>query len=134
MPLPAHTDRFRKGFLIVLVVAISAAFTAMIQGFLMTILLAAIFSGLLHPIYARLLVKFRGRRPLASAATLLLGLVLIGGPLLIIVGLVTNEALRVSDNVAPRVKELIAEPSSIEHLLEGVPFYDRIEPYRNQIL
>ena len=132
--LPAHNDRFRKGFLILLVAAISVAFMAMIQGFLMTILLAAIFSGLLHPLYARLVVTFRGRRPLASAATLLLGLVLIGGPLLTIIGLVTNEALQVSDNVSPRVKQLIAEPSALQHLLERVPFYDRIEPYRNQIL
>jgi predicted PurR-regulated permease PerM len=131
---PAPDDRFRKGFLIVLVVAISATFAAMIRGFLMTILVAAIFTGLLYPLYTRLVRSFRGRRPLASAATLLLGLVLIGGPLLTIVGLVTNEALRVSQNVAPRVKEFISEPSSLPHLIERIPFYDRIEPYRNQIL
>jgi predicted PurR-regulated permease PerM len=132
--LPPPSDRFRKGFLILLVVAISAAFAAMIKGFLMTILVAGIFTGLLYPLYARLLVTFRGQQPLASVATILLGLILIGVPLLTVVGLVTNEALRVSDNVTPRVKELISEPSELEHLLERVPFYDRIEPYRNQIL
>ncbi len=131
---PAPNDRFRKGFLILLVVAISAAFAAMIQGFLMTILVAAIFTGLLHPIYARLVSRFGGRRPLASAATMLIGLVLIGGPLLVVVGLVTNEALRVSDNVAPRVKELISEPTALAHLMERIPFYERLEPYRAQIL
>jgi predicted PurR-regulated permease PerM len=130
----APDDRFRKGFLILLVVAISAAFLAMIEGFLMTILVAAIFSGLLHPIYTSLVGRVGGRRPLASVATILLGLVLIGGPLLIVVGLVTSEALRVSDNVAPRVKELINEPTALAHLMERIPFYDRIEPYRAQIL
>jgi predicted PurR-regulated permease PerM len=130
----ASDDRFRKGFLILLVVAISAAFAAMIKGFLMTILVAAIFSGLLHPLYARLVVTFGGRRPLASAATLLLGLVLFGGPLLVVIGLVTNEALRVSENVAPRVKELISEPTALATLMERIPFYDRLEPYRAQIL
>jgi predicted PurR-regulated permease PerM len=130
----APDDRFRKGFLILLVVAITAAFLAMIEGFLMTILVAAIFTGLLHPIYTSLLARFGGRRPLASAATMLLGLVLIGGPLLVVVGLVTSEALRVSDNVAPRVKELINEPTALAHLMERIPFYGRIEPYRAQIL
>jgi predicted PurR-regulated permease PerM len=131
---PAPDDRFRKGFLILLVVAITAAFLAMIEGFLMTILVAAIVTGLLYPIYTSLLTRVGGRRPLASAATMLIGLVLIGGPLLIVVGLVTSEALRVSDNVAPRVKELINEPTALAHLMERIPFYDRLEPYRAQIL
>jgi predicted PurR-regulated permease PerM len=132
--VPPADDRLRKGFLIVLVVAITVTFAAMIRGFLMTILVAAIFSGLLHPIYRNLLAYFGGRRPLASATTVLMGLVLIAGPLLIVIGLVTNEALRISDGVAPRVKAFISEPSAFEHLLERVPFYDRIEPYRDQIV
>ena len=77
---PIPDDRFRKSFLIVLVVAISAAFTAMIRGFLLTILLAAIFTGLLYPAYRWFLALFGGRRPLASVATVLIALVLIGGP------------------------------------------------------
>ena len=132
--MPPADDRLRKGFLIILVVAITAAFMAMIEGFLMTILVAAIFSGLLHPVYKRILPYVGNRRPLASAATVLLGLVLIGGPLLVVIGLVTNEALRISENVAPRVKEFVSEPSALEHLLQRVPYYDRIEPYRNVIV
>ena len=37
--------RFRQAFLLLLVMAISAAFVAMIRAFLLTILLAAIFAG-----------------------------------------------------------------------------------------
>jgi len=131
---PIPDDRFRKAFLIVLVVAISAAFTAMIRGFLMTILLAAIFTGLLYPAYRWFLARFGGRRPLASVATVLIALVLIAGPVLVVIGLVTNEGLRVTQNVAPRVKAIIAEPSQFERLIERLPYHDRIEPYRAQIL
>jgi predicted PurR-regulated permease PerM len=131
---PRNDDRLRKGFLILLVVAITAAFAAMIKGFLMTILVAAIFSGLLYPVYKGILARVGGRRPVASAATVLIGLVLIAAPLLAVVGLVTNEGLRISEEVAPRVKEFIAEPSAYEHLLERVPFYERIAPYRDQIV
>ena len=44
--------RFRKGFLLALVVAITAAFVFVIRDFLMTIFVAAIFSGLAHPLYS----------------------------------------------------------------------------------
>jgi predicted PurR-regulated permease PerM len=44
----------RKAFLILLVLAISATFVAMIRDFLMTILLAAILAGLAYPLFARL--------------------------------------------------------------------------------
>ncbi len=54
--------RFRQAFLLLLVTAISAAFVAMIRTFLLTILLAAIFTGLSYPVYQWLLGRLRGRR------------------------------------------------------------------------
>src|SRR4051812_2061644 len=46
--------RFRKGFLLALVVAITATFVLVIKDFLMTIFVAGIFSGLAHPLYLQL--------------------------------------------------------------------------------
>lgn len=126
-------DRFRRVFLLVLVIVITAAFVWMIRSFLLTILLAAIFSALLHPVYQGLLRVVRGSRPTAAGLTVLFGLLVIVAPLITVLGLVTNEALKVSEEVAPRVRELVTQPSSFEHLIERVPFYDRIEPYRTQI-
>lgn len=126
-------DRFRRAFLLALVLAISIAFVAMIWSFLLTILLAAIFSGVLYPVYRRLLPRVGDRRPLAAALTVLVGLVVIVVPLLVVAGLVTNEAINVSNAVAPRVKELVSQPSELQHLLERLPFYERIAPYRAQI-
>ena len=60
-------DRFRKAFLLILVVATSVSFLALIRSFLTTILMAAIFTGLAYPIYARLHRALRGSRPLAWA-------------------------------------------------------------------
>ena len=75
--------RFRQAFLLLLVTAISVAFVAMIRTFLLTILLAAIFSGLSYPVYQWLLGHFRGRRALSAVATLVLLLTLVIGPLLL---------------------------------------------------
>jgi predicted PurR-regulated permease PerM len=127
-------DRFRRVFLVMLVLSISAAFLWMVQSFLLTILLAAIFSGLLHPAYRWLLGRLGGRAPLAAALTVLFGLLVIGVPLLTVLGLVTNEAINISEAVTPRVKELVSQPSELQHLLERLPFYDRIAPYRAEII
>src|SRR6185295_19826399 len=96
-------ERFRKGFLLALVTGITAAFVFVISDFLMTIFVSAIFSGLAHPVYRHIRVAFGGREALASVTTLLAILLLVGGPLAFILTIVTNEAVRMTDNVAPWV-------------------------------
>jgi len=129
-----ESARFRKTFLLLLVAVISFAFLAMIRQFLMTLLVAAIFSGLAYPLYARLERAFRGRRVPASVVTLAILLVVVGVPLLTVLGIVATEAFHVSESVTPWVQEQIREPSRLTQRLEGLPFVDRLEPYRDQIL
>ncbi len=125
---------FRNAFLLLLVTAISVAFIAMIRGFLITILMAAIFTGLSYPAYQWLLVRLRGRRALAAIATLALLLVLVIAPLVAVLGAAANEALRVSETVLPRLQQLVDEPGEFESRLRALPGYERVEPYRAQIL
>ncbi len=127
-------QRFRKPFLIVMVVAISAAFVTMIRSFLLTLLMAAIFSGLVYPLFARLVRLFGGRRALASSVTILLMLLVVFGPVLTIVGLVVNQAVGVTSNIRPVVQRLVEEPTYLEQLLQGVPGYYLVEPYKGQIV
>lgn len=127
-------DRFRRAFLLALVLVVSAAFVAVLRPFLLTILTAAIFSGLTYPLYRRILRSFRGHRAAASGATVLLMVVLVIGPLLGMLGLVVNQAIRVTESVGPVVERLVNEPSFLEQQLERVPGIERIDPYREQIL
>jgi len=129
-----ENSRLSKTFLIVLVIGISVVFVAMIRNFLMTILLAAIFSGLSHPLYNRFVRWFRGRRALASLVTLLLLFILVFVPLLSVLGIVASQALSVSEKISPWVAEQLSQPDELAHYLEDLPFYDKIEPYREQIL
>src|SRR5690349_8570593 len=126
--------RFRQAFLLLLVTAISAAFVAMIRAFLLTILLAAIFAGLSYPVYEWILERVGGRKALAAVATLLLLLVLVMAPLLGVLGAGANEALRVTETVKPRLQQLVDQPGELDNRLRALPGYDRIEPYRAQIL
>lgn len=126
--------RFRKGFLLALVVGITAAFVLVIRDFLMTIFVAAVFSGLVHPLYGRLRVAFGGREALASAMTLLVILLLVGGPVVFIVTIVTNEAVRMTDNVAPWLTQIANNPAGLSTYLDRVPGIERLAPYREMLL
>jgi predicted PurR-regulated permease PerM len=125
--------RFRQAFLLLLVAAISFAFVAMIRAFLLTILLAAIFSGLSYPMYRWFLRTFRNRSALAAIATLLVLVALVVGPLLGVLGAAANEALRVSESVRPAVERLVDRPGEFNRRLRVLPGYDFIQPYRAQI-
>jgi predicted PurR-regulated permease PerM len=126
-------ESFRKTFLIILLVVISATFVAMIRYFLLTILLAGIFAGLSHPLYSWILRVFRGHRIVASLATILVLLVVIVVPLLTVLGIVAAEAFSVSEAVRPWIRERLAEPSALPEYLARVPGIEQLEPYRQQI-
>lgn len=127
IPLITET-RFRQAFLLLLVMAISAAFVAMIQALLLTILLAAIFAGLSYPVYEWILGRIGGRKALAALATLLLLLVLVMAPLLGVLGAGANEALRVTETIRPRLQQLVDQPGEFDSRSRALPGYSRIEP------
>lgn len=126
--------RFRHSFLILLVVATSAAFIAMIRDFLLVILLAAVFSSLSRPLYQYLRRLFGGRGGLAAAATLLLVLAVVLIPLAAVLGAGASEALRLTESFRPRLQELVTTPGQFEQQLSGLPGFRFIEPYRAEIL
>jgi predicted PurR-regulated permease PerM len=134
MHMPMTEDRLRKAFLLLLVVAISASFVAMIRMFLLTILLAAIFAAVARPLYLRIQHVLRGRSALASAATLVLLLVLVITPLSMLAGAVANEALRVAENVRPWIEARIEQPGLIDEAIRGLPYIEYIEPLRAEIM
>jgi predicted PurR-regulated permease PerM len=126
--------RFRHAFLLLLVAAISAGFVAMIRPFLFTIVLAAVFAGLSHPVYMGVLGWLRGRKALAAIATLVMLLTLVIAPLLAVLGAGANEALRVTETIRPRLQQLVDQPGEFDSRLRALPGYRHIEPYRAQIL
>jgi predicted PurR-regulated permease PerM len=132
------TDRvkFYRFFLLLMVVAISALFFTMIRQFLMTLLLAAIFSGLAYPLYRRLNKKFGQRKVLASSTTILVAILVVVIPLTALLGLIANEAYQVSIVVKPWIQEQLGQPSGLAERLPAwaVPWLDKLAPFQAQIL
>ena len=127
-------ESFNKAFVLLLLSFISALFLAMIWQFLMTLIMAGIFSALFHPLYRRLRSGFGGRSSPAAGATLFLIIFLVLLPLAGFLGLVTSEALKVGEAVKPWIQKRISEPAAFSDLLEKIPFYDHIVPYKQVIL
>jgi predicted PurR-regulated permease PerM len=127
-------ESFNKAFVLLLLLFISAIFLAMIWQFLMTIIMAGIFSALFHPLYRRLRRGFGGRSSLAAGTTLFLIVFLVLLPLAGFLGLVTAEALKVGTAVKPWIQKQISEPAAFSDLLEKIPFYDHVIPYKQAIL
>ena len=123
--------RFRQAFLLLLVAAISIAFVAMIRAFILTILLAAIFAALSYPMYRWLCRRLRPA--LAAIVTLLALLTLVMAPLLAVLGVGANEALRVTETIRPQLEQVVQRPGEFNRRLRGLPGYHYIEPYRAQI-
>jgi predicted PurR-regulated permease PerM len=126
--------RFRRLFLLFLVVGISVAFLWLLRSFLMTILLAATFSGLIYPLYTRLVAALGGRRYAASGVALLIVVLVVILPLIGILGIVLNQAMRVTGSITPVVERFLSEPTYLDQQLERIPGIEFIEPYRNDIV
>jgi predicted PurR-regulated permease PerM len=128
-----NRQKIRYLAVLLLFLGISSVFLGMIWNFLLTVFMAAIFSGLSYPTYERLQRLFGGRKSLASGATLILVLLLIVTPLVFFTGIVVSQALSISESVTPWVGEFLNTPGDSEKLFEWIPFWDRLEPYREQI-
>lgn len=127
-------QRFRKGFLLLLVIGITIAFLYVINDFLLTLFVAAIFSGLAHPVYRRITAALGGRTVAGAVLTLVLIVLLIGGPLVAVVTVVTGEAVRITEDVKPWLTSIVNEPSRLDAYIERLPGIERLMPYREQIL
>ncbi len=128
------TSTVSKAFLLLLVTVITLTFLSMIKAFIMAVLLAGIFSALVQPVYRRFTRWFGGRRSVASIVTLLMIVLVIIIPLGFLLGLVTAEAIKVGESVAPWVENKINNPDEVIVWLQGLPYYDKIAPYQDDIL
>ena len=116
-----------------LFVLISALFLRMIWGFLLAVVMAAIFTGLANPLYTRLLRLLGGRKSFAALATLVVVILLVVTPLVLIADIVATEALQISETATPMVESFIEEANQPDASLDWIPFWDQLEPYREQI-
>jgi len=125
---------FRKAFVLLMTIAYAVAFFAMLSGFFEALLLAAVFSGILYPLYLWMQKKLDGRDTLASLLTITLALVVVVVPLLGLLGLIAEQAFNVAEGVTPWVEQRLNAPIDQPNLLpEWIPFVDKLAQYEDKI-
>jgi predicted PurR-regulated permease PerM len=132
---PIGRENYYRTFVLVLVLAASGVFLVMVRHFLVAVLLAAVFSALLYPVYTRVLRAFRGHKYAASVFVLIVAVLVVGLPLLALLGVVAAEALHISRAVHPWIQQQITDNGGpAMHLPDWVPFAQMLEPYKASIL
>jgi predicted PurR-regulated permease PerM len=122
----AINKRTKRLFALLLAGAFLVPFLLMVAPFFEALVLAAVFTGLLYPVYTRVLRRMK-RESLAALVTTLLALLVVVLPLTVLIGVTAKEALKVSEVVAP----LVDGNGDLRELAGVVP---RWLPYREQAL
>ncbi|HEX9886571.1 MAG TPA: AI-2E family transporter [Longimicrobiales bacterium] len=124
--------RFRRGFLLLLVAGISFLFLLVIQGFLMAVMLAAVFGGLASPLYRWIRARLGGRRVVAGVVSVLVLMGGVGIPVAGFLTLVASEAAQVSQAVPEWIEGNAAHLEQLRVLANKIPFASQLLPQRGQ--
>lgn len=101
--------KFSRIYLLLLLLLSGVLFYNVIRIFLVTILLATVFTALFYPLYEKLLVAFKNNQTLSAAVCcliLFLGLII---PVYFVADQVSQEAIRIFNSAVPQVKEIIRQ-------------------------
>lgn len=127
-------DFVNRVVLILILIAISLLFLALLRPFLQSIFVAALFAALFYPMYRAVLSRVGQRRVVASALTILIVLFFVVAPVALLLAVVTSQAADIAQTATPWIREQLATPGLITQTLEGLPFYSYLEPYRDVAL
>ncbi|MEO7723219.1 MAG: AI-2E family transporter [Chthoniobacterales bacterium] len=128
---------FRTTFVLLLVLAVTILFLLVTWPFLKPLLLGALLAGLFHPLYRWMTRLLRGRESLAAGLTLLLLFVLVAGPISAFIGVVVNQAIGISNDAIPWVKEHLGSATAFnahDWLVGRFPSLAAYVPQQEQII
>jgi predicted PurR-regulated permease PerM len=120
-------------FLIALALLITVIFYGMVAGFIETLFLAAVFSGMMHGLYKRIARRIGGRKPASAVLTIVLFVLVLVVPLSAFLGVVVSQAVDVTASVGPWVENELSQTNQLDNWLRRLPFWETIQPYQDLI-
>ncbi|PLY11535.1 MAG: AI-2E family transporter [Arcobacter sp.] len=128
-------NKFQQAFILILLFTVLMGFIGMIQEFLIALVLAAIFAGLLYPFYHKILLYLKNKSALAASIVLIISILAVGFPLAALTGMVTNEAIQFSQKTTPIVKEILNDEFSISKQLPSwLPLQEKFDSINETLL
>ena len=108
------SGRLQRWFLLLLALLITIGFYQVVEPFIISVLMAAIFAGMTSPLFQWLVKKTKGWERTSAVLTVLGILLLIVVPTIFLVGMLANQALKVSEAVGPWIQEQAQSPGAID--------------------
>lgn len=128
-------NRFQQGFVLLLLFITLTGFIGMIREFMIALVLAAIFSGLLYPFYLKIFYALKNRSALAAGSTLIIIAFAFGLPLAGLAGMVTSEAIEISKKARPIVQEAFDNNLTLSGKVpDWLPLKEKLEPFNETIV
>lgn len=120
---PPRRFDFSQYFLLFALLGILALFVIVIKGFIVPIIVAAVFCTLFHPLYRRMVKLMRGSAGWSAALTCLILLLVLLIPLYLLVNIVINQAVDFYESVGPSLEELFTSGSLAPESITSHPLY-----------
>lgn len=127
--------QYRTVFVLVLTLVTGIVFLTVVRNFVLVVLVAAIFSALLYPLYQIVRDRMKTGPAMSSGIVLTALIIAVGIPLTAVGGLVAAEAFAVSEKVsALQSGEFGTAELLAFNFPEWVPFRDALASYKSQIV
>src|ERR1044072_1244695 len=127
----------RTAFVLLLVAAVSVLFLAVAWPFLEPLLLGALLAGLSDPLYRWMTGLLGGGQSLGAVLTLLVLFVVVVGPITAFLGIVVQQALSISDEAIPWLRQHLGAATSFnlhDWLVQRFPGLSDYVPSQEQLL
>jgi predicted PurR-regulated permease PerM len=131
------TDRsakIQRRSLVALAMGTSVLFIWIIWDFLLALLMAAILSGMFHPLYRRVARRIGYRRGWAAVITVGGVLLLLIVPFAVFLVMVADQVIQLSKIARPWVEANANRFEQLDRLFDRLPQLRVLRPYRDQIL
>jgi predicted PurR-regulated permease PerM len=127
------SSAYHRTFLAILVGIITVGFLVVMRSFLVTMMLAAIFTVMIYPGYRLMLSWFHGRERVAAGVYMVLIALLVIVPSIAFVGVLIAQGVQISNDAGTFIQQHVRQGDLTEQL-QKVPYIDRILPHRDEIL
>ena len=127
-------EGFNKITILIAAISITILFLGIIRGFLTAIFMAALFAGILYPLYHKLKIRFREKASPAAFATILLFIFIILIPTSGFLLIVIDQAINASETAQPILRDIIDNPKDLVKDLESIPIIHRLFPEEEQLV
>jgi predicted PurR-regulated permease PerM len=136
-PTGISRTNLRTAFVLLLVAAATALFLAVTWPFLKPLLLGALLAGLFRPFYRWVTRLVGGRKSLGAVITLLVLFIVVLGPISAFLGVVVQQALSVSDEAIPWLRQRFGAAGTFnahDWLVQRFPALADSVPSQEQLL